>query len=49
MMDAVEAPTDIIINPIENNVGENNGAMIPAVNHATAKFVKNSEKILPIN
>lgn len=37
-----------MIKPKENKFGENNGAIIPAVNQATARLVKNSEKILPI-
>lgn len=49
--DRSEKPPALIAvtkNPSENNSGENSGAIIPAVNQATAKFVKNSENIFPI-
>ena len=39
--------TAIIKKPDENRSGENSGAIIPDVNQATAKFVKNSENIFP--
>lgn len=48
-MDDTAALRDVIKNPNEKRLGENKGAIIPAVNHATARFVKNSENILPIN
>ena len=38
---------DITINPDEKVKVVKRGAITPAENQATAKFVKNSEKILP--
>lgn len=49
MIDDTAALRDVMKNPGEKRLGENSGAIIPAANHATAKLVKNSENIFPIN
>lgn len=48
-MDSAVVLKAVIKKPGENKLGEKRGAITPAVNQATAKLVKNSENILPIN